>query len=47
MTRIGYKICPNDAHKDIISISDVVLSTKGGSGVIRELYDLIHKEKKL
>ena len=47
MTHIGYKICPNDAHKDIISISDVVLSTKGGSGVIRELYDLIHKEKKL
>ena len=34
-------ICPSDAHSSIQEISDFVLKTKGGSGVIREILDLI------
>lgn len=39
----GIKICPADAHDKIIIISDIVLKSKGGDGVIRELMDLISK----
>jgi len=41
MNSVGYPICPSDAHSKIISISRIVLNTKGGNGVIRELLDLI------
>ena len=41
MNLVGYPICPSDAHSKIISISRIVLNTKGGNGVIRELLDLI------
>ena len=34
-------ICPSDAHSSIQEISDFVLKTNGGSGVIREILDLI------
>lgn len=34
-------ICPSDAHSSIREISDFVLKTKGGNGVIREILDLI------
>ena len=37
----GITFCPSDAHKSIITISDHILNTKGGNGVIRELLDLI------
>ncbi len=37
----GVTFCPSDAHKSIITISDHILNTKGGDGVIRELLDLI------
>ena len=43
MNSIGYAICPSDAYKDIIKISDHVLKSKGGQGVIREILDLINK----
>ena len=39
----GVTFCPADAHKSIKSISDHVLKTKGGDGVIRELLDLLKK----
>ncbi len=47
MTEVGYKVCPADAHKSIIDISDMVLSSKGGYGVIREFYDVLNKEGNL
>ena len=37
----GICFCPFDAHNDIKDISDKILNTKGGNGVIRELYDKI------
>ena len=43
MEAIGITFCPADAHESIIEISDHVLNTKGGDGVIRELLDLIIK----
>ena len=41
MKNIGLSICPSDAAKEIKSISKIVLKTKGGDGVIRELFELI------
>ena len=40
---VGITYCPLDAHKSIQDISDNILQTKGGDGVIRELLDLINK----
>jgi len=40
----GFAFCPADAHETIKQISDHVLKTNGGDGVIRELLDLIKKE---
>ncbi|SVD33713.1 uncharacterized protein METZ01_LOCUS386567, partial [marine metagenome] len=37
--------CPSDAHNSIKAISDHVLKTKGGHGVVRELLDLIIEQK--
>jgi|APSaa5957512535_1039671.scaffolds.fasta_scaffold104948_1 3-deoxy-D-manno-octulosonate 8-phosphate phosphatase (KDO 8-P phosphatase) len=39
MKLCGLKVCPADSHKKIIEISDVVLSSKGGQGVVRELVE--------
>ena len=41
----GTTYCPSDSHKSIQSISDNILKTKGGNGVIRELLDIINKQK--
>ena len=41
----GYSFCPADAHDSIKDISDYVLNTKGGDGVIRELLALIINKK--
>lgn len=41
MKLVGSRICPSDAHKNILMIADVILERKGGEGVIRELFDLI------
>ena len=41
MDIVGIKFCPADAHESIKTISDYILETKGGYGVIRELLDLI------
>ncbi len=41
----GVTFSPADAHEDIKVISDHVLKTKGGDGVIRELLDLIINKK--
>jgi YrbI family 3-deoxy-D-manno-octulosonate 8-phosphate phosphatase len=44
MDTVGITLCPADAHDSIKAISDHVLKTKGGDGVIRELLDLIIKQ---
>jgi 3-deoxy-D-manno-octulosonate 8-phosphate phosphatase (KDO 8-P phosphatase) len=35
----GYSVCPADSHLRIKSISDFVLNTNGGKGVVRELLE--------
>ncbi|MDP0562410.1 MAG: HAD hydrolase family protein [Candidatus Endonucleobacter sp. (ex Gigantidas childressi)] len=35
----GYSACPSDSHSKIKEISDIVLNTNGGSGIVRELLE--------
>jgi len=39
MQLCGQTACPSDSHDSIKSISTVVLKSKGGSGVVRELLE--------
>lgn len=39
MKVVGYPVCPSDAHPVIRSLALLVLDTKGGEGVIREIAD--------
>jgi N-acylneuraminate cytidylyltransferase len=39
MSICGYSACPVDSHKTIKKYADIVLSTRGGMGVIRELLE--------
>jgi len=41
----GNSFCPIDAQKSITNISNYVLGSKGGEGVIRELYDILKRER--
>lgn len=41
MKRVGCAIAPADAHPSILGIAHVILASKGGEGVIRELADLL------
>ena len=41
MQSVGIRICPSDAHPSIIKISSVMLNSKGGEGLVRELLDLL------
>ena len=41
----GITFCPADAHNSIKAISNFVLKTKGGKGVVRELFDLLIEKK--
>ena len=41
----GATFCPSDAHESIKTISDHLLETRGGHGVVRELFDLITRKK--
>ena len=43
MKYVGIAICPRDAHHEVRSISDIVLSQPGGHGAIREISDLIRR----
>lgn len=38
MRLAGYAVAPADAYPEIKEIADIVLETKGGYGVIREIY---------
>ncbi|NQV18105.1 MAG: HAD hydrolase family protein [Armatimonadetes bacterium] len=44
MKFVGYSGCPVDAHESIKAIACTTLKTKGGNGVVRELFDLIIKK---
>jgi 3-deoxy-D-manno-octulosonate 8-phosphate phosphatase (KDO 8-P phosphatase) len=46
MQLVGISFCPSDAHQDIIKISTSVLKTKGGGGVVRELFDFLQSTTK-
>ena len=37
----GYSVCPSDSHYKIKQIADIVLESKGGEGVVRELVENI------
>jgi len=39
MQLCGYSACPADSHPKIKSISNIILKTKGGNGVVRELLE--------
>lgn len=41
MELVGLPVAPADAHDDVKKIAKIVLSAKGGYGVVRELYDRI------
>lgn len=43
MSMCRFRFCPVDSHKKIKLISNKMLKSKGGEGVISELYDLIIK----
>lgn len=44
MTAAGFAVCPSDAADEIKKISGIVLQTKGGQGVVRELINYIKRE---
>jgi len=39
MKLCGFSACPSDSHSKIASVSDIVLRTAGGNGVVRELLE--------
>jgi len=43
MSNCKYKVCPRDSHKEIKNISDVVLQSNGGDGVVREIVERVFK----
>ena len=42
---VGKIFCPSDAHPEIKKISNHILKTVGGSGVIREFFEIINSNK--
>lgn len=43
MTKVGIRVCPNDAEQEVKDISDIIIKRNGGKGVIRELLNVILK----
>lgn len=46
MNLVGLSVAPLDAHQDVKSTVDVILSTCGGKGAVRELVDYIIESRK-
>ncbi len=44
---VGLSACPNDSADEVKEISNIILSKNGGSGCLRELYDILKKNKKI
>jgi 3-deoxy-D-manno-octulosonate 8-phosphate phosphatase (KDO 8-P phosphatase) len=45
MRLVGWPIAPADAQDEVKKIAKVVLQTKGGYGVVREILAILEKEK--
>ena len=43
MKLCGYTACPSDSHETIKGFATVVLKTKGGNGIVRELLEDVFK----
>ena len=43
MEAVGMALCPSDAHHSIKKISKHILKTKGGDGVVREVFEYFIK----
>jgi 3-deoxy-D-manno-octulosonate 8-phosphate phosphatase (KDO 8-P phosphatase) len=43
MNLCGYSACPSDSHNRIKTVADIVLDSKGGEGVVRELLEVVFK----
>lgn len=43
MKLVGIRVVPADAHRSVKEIADIILSSPGGGGVVRELADLLEK----
>ncbi|RNC82897.1 MAG: HAD-IIIA family hydrolase [Phycisphaera sp.] len=41
LTRVGYAMCPSDAVKEVIEVSDYVCSRPGGHGAVREAIECL------
>ncbi len=41
MKLVGLKVVPADAYKEVKAIADIVLETRGGYGVVREIATMI------
>ena len=39
MKLCGFSACPSDSHSKIVSVSNIILKTSGGNGVVRELLE--------
>ena len=46
MSIVGVKIAPSDSAPEILEIADYVTNTKGGFGVIREVFSRLKEENK-
>ena len=44
MEACGYSVCPSDAAPEIKEIATFITTSKGGEGVIRELYTKLNNE---
>ena len=47
MLACAWKVCPSDSYSGIKKIANIVLSTKGGNGVVSELVEYILDKKSL
>ena len=45
MEIVGMRFCPSDAHESIQLLSDYKFISKGGDGVIRELFDYLTEQR--
>jgi len=46
MKIVGFRVCPSDAWVEVINISDLILESKGGEGVVREFAAIVYDANK-
>ncbi|MBP7795204.1 MAG: HAD hydrolase family protein [Elusimicrobiales bacterium] len=47
LKKVGFAVCPNNAVKEVKKVCDYVTKKTGGNGAVREVCELILKEKNL